>query len=379
MVRRCRPRRGARPRRSLRWARPGGPRSSASTMVKLAPDTASVWVRSVSLNASSSSGVTRAVSPTTRPGSSARASAGRSSVASRRPARNRPASRCAAEGSDVRSGGCRPVRTRSTAAMRSPRCLGGESRAVTRSRVVGSRLSQREGAGSARDRSPCAPTSTSTSTRTGVLVVTVRPSPSVTRRTSASISTVGGTARSPRTRGRVRRGSAVTSTSAVTVAYRRASSGTGPLRRSAPCSAAEAADAAMHRRTAAATGAWGRPRLAGPSRKAPASSTPAATTPTAQPAGTSGVSAAVAQAARAGGTRRRSAGPSCRGWAAPSRWPEAACTAARGGLAGGSRGPSHPSRPSGGSGRTGRTAPLTSVFMAVRGLAGRRSGVRRCR
>ncbi len=62
-------------------------------MVKFAPDTARVWVRSVSRNAWSSSGVTRAVSPTTSPGSSARASWGRSSVASRSPARSRPASR----------------------------------------------------------------------------------------------------------------------------------------------------------------------------------------------------------------------------------------------------------------------------------------------
>nr|WP_244300983.1 hypothetical protein [Streptomyces lividans] len=90
---------------------------------------------------------------------------------------------------------------------------------MTRSRVVGSRVSQRADAGRVADRSSPPPTSTRTST--GVRVVTVAPAAPaapLTRRTSASMSTVGGTARSPRTRGRVRRGSPVTSTSAVTVA-----------------------------------------------------------------------------------------------------------------------------------------------------------------
>ena len=58
--------------------------------------------------------------------------------------------------------------------------------------------------------------------------------------------------RSPFIRGRVSRGSEVTSTSAVTWAYRRASAGTGPRRRSAPCSPAEAAAAATQSSTAAA-------------------------------------------------------------------------------------------------------------------------------
>ncbi|MEV7191144.1 hypothetical protein AB0N81_04950 [Streptomyces sp. NPDC093510] len=39
--------------------------------------------------------------------------------------------------------------------------------------------------------------------------------------------------------------------------------------------------------------------------------------------GTSNISAADAHAANAGGTSRRSAGPSCRGFEAPSRWPDA--------------------------------------------------------
>ncbi len=104
VARREMPRRGASPRRSTCCARPGGPSSSARRIVKLAPETASVCVRSVSLKASSSSGVIREVSPTTSPGNSARASAGSPSVASRSPARNRPASRCAPEGSPTTSG-----------------------------------------------------------------------------------------------------------------------------------------------------------------------------------------------------------------------------------------------------------------------------------
>ncbi|MGW3291533.1 hypothetical protein ACWDR3_43600 [Streptomyces sp. NPDC001002] len=42
------------------------------------------------------------------------------------------------------------------------------------------------------------------------------------------------------------------------------------------------------------------------------------------PCDASNINAAVAQVANAGGTSRRSVGPSCRGWASPSRFPEAA-------------------------------------------------------
>ncbi|MFJ6566198.1 hypothetical protein ACIQNU_02165 [Streptomyces sp. NPDC091292] len=59
----------------------------------------------------------------------------------------------------------------------------------------------------------------STITSTGVLVAVTAPSAVLTRRTSASMSTATGPARSPVTRGRVRRGSPTTSTSAVTSAY----------------------------------------------------------------------------------------------------------------------------------------------------------------
>lgn len=62
-------------------------------IVRLLPETARVCARSVSLKASSSSGVIREVSPTTSPGSNALASSGSPSVAARSPARNRPANR----------------------------------------------------------------------------------------------------------------------------------------------------------------------------------------------------------------------------------------------------------------------------------------------
>ncbi len=357
MVRSEIPRRGASPRRSARCASPGGPRSRASRMVKLAPDTARVWVRSVSRNARSSSGVTREMSPTTSPGSSARASSGRSSVASRSPARSRPASRCGAEGPPTAWGASRPF-TRSTAANRSPPSRAGASPASTRSRVEGSRDSQGEpwwpAAGAAGFRSPVP-----TISRTGVRVLRAAAPVRSTRRASASISTDTGAMRLPLTRGRVSRGSAVTSTSATTRAYSRASSGTGPRRTSAPCRPAEPAAAATQSRVAAT--AWpvtrvrsvtrrrarsGRPRV--DSRTA-ATVTEATTVVTAQPGGACSVTAAVAQAARAGGTSRRSVGPSCRGREASAR--------------------------SAGASRSTRRRAL----MAVRGRAGRRSGGRRCR
>ena len=109
-------------------------------IVRLLPETARVWARSVSLKASSSSGVMREVSPTTSPGSSARASAGSPSVAVRSPARSRPANRCTAVGSPTVIGSA-CSRTRSTAAIRSPPANAGASRPVTRSRVDGSNSS----------------------------------------------------------------------------------------------------------------------------------------------------------------------------------------------------------------------------------------------
>lgn len=252
-------------------------------------------------------------------------------------------------------------RTRITAATRSRPTRAGASRAVTRSRVEGSSRSHGEAFGpSAVGRGPA-----STINSTGARVSTAVPSAFSTCRTSAPISTALGAAWFPLIRGRVSRGSAVTSTSAVTVAYSRASPGTGPRRRSAPCSPAEAAPAATQRRAAATETRDHRRRIV--------TSTPAATrhtpvTPMVHSGGASSASAAVAQAASAGGTSRRSVGPSCRGWAAPSRLPEVVCTEARG-----------PATPAS-SEMSGATALGRRVaLMAVRDRVDRRSGGHRCR
>lgn len=79
--------------------------SKASTMVRLEPLTAMRWVRSVARNASLRSSGTRPVSPTTRAGSNARASASNPSEAVRRPARSSPAIRWTRLGSPVTTGG----------------------------------------------------------------------------------------------------------------------------------------------------------------------------------------------------------------------------------------------------------------------------------
>lgn len=163
-------------------------------IVRLLPDTASVCARSVALKASSSSGVIREVSPTTSPGSSARASAGSPSVASRSPARNRPANRWTPEGPSVTSGTACP-RTRSTPAIRSPPTAAGADRAMTRSRVEGNNSSQGDRGGpSAGTFVRALPAPMSTMTNTGARVATAVPSAFSTRRTSPSISTEAGAA-----------------------------------------------------------------------------------------------------------------------------------------------------------------------------------------
>lgn len=375
-------------------------------IVRLLPDTARVCARSVSLNASSSSGVIREVSPTTSPGSSALASAGSPSVAARSPARNRPADRCTSDGSRTTDGAARS-RTRSTAAIRSPPASAGTSRPVTRTRVDGSSPSHEAPDRAPAPRAPpvirrpdsCRPSNParappgprrepmSTITSTGARVATAVPAALSTVRTSASMSTESGVARSPATRGRVSRGSEVISTSAVTVVYSRASSGTGPLRRSAPCSPADTAAAATQSKEAprVTRGQTGRPSPGRPLhppprprsvpapprgpcrpaiRRAPPTSRQTETMPPTRLGDACSVSAAVAQAARAGGTSLRSTGPSWRGLASPSRFPEAACTARRADEAGSAR------------------ASMTwasSRFMAARDSGGRRSAVHRCR
>lgn len=206
---------------------------------------------SVARNASSSSGGTREVSPTTSAGSRARASGESPSAAVRSPARSRPASRCTALGAPVTRGA--PPLTRTTAAIRSPSRSGGARRPWTRRRVDGSSPSQAARCSSARGW---------TVTRTGARVAVVVPPGPVTRVTSASRTTEAGASAAPRTRGRVSRGSPVTVTSAVASAYSRASAGTGPLRTSAPCSPATAPAAAPHSSIATTAPAARRPRHA---------------------------------------------------------------------------------------------------------------------
>ncbi len=130
------PSRAASPRRSAREARWAGPVRRSSRTARLPPDTASRCVRSVALKASSRSGGTREVSPTTSPGSSARASGASPSVASRSPARSRPAARWRAEG-DATTRGRASLPTRTTAATRSSCRVGGASRPSTLSTVDG--------------------------------------------------------------------------------------------------------------------------------------------------------------------------------------------------------------------------------------------------
>ncbi|CAO0838028.1 hypothetical protein SMICM17S_05992 [Streptomyces microflavus] len=223
---------GARPRRSLLSADPGGPMRRKRRIERFAPETASKCVRSVALKASWSSGETLEVSPTTSPGSSARASGSRPSVASRSPERSSPAARWTVVGGPVILG--RPsVSTRSTAARRSPSWAGGERAQPTRSRVDGrirchsSRASPGE-----------------TMRSTGVRTLVRWPPGAVTSVMSASSRSVAGVLWLPRTPGRVGRGSDVTRTWASTRVCSCASPGTGPRRTSAPCSPAVAPPAA---------------------------------------------------------------------------------------------------------------------------------------
>lgn len=170
-----RPSRGASPRRSARCARAGGPMSRNSTTVRLEPETASRCSRSVARKASCRSGGTLEVSPTTSPGSRALASGASPSVASRSPARSRPAIRWTVSGPPVTPGGVSRA-GRSSATARSPPCAGA-SRATTPTRVEGCSRAH-----------PGCPASTLTGVSTRVLA----PSGPVTRVTTASSTITGG-------------------------------------------------------------------------------------------------------------------------------------------------------------------------------------------
>ncbi len=288
--RRERPRRGASPPRSACWARAGAPMSRKSTTVRLDPDTASRWSRSVARKASCRSGGTLEVSPTTSPGNRAPASGARPAVASRSPARSRPARRCSRPGPPVTLGGVSAA-GRSSATARSP-ARPGLSRATADTRVEGSSRAQ-----------SCCPAST----RTGVATRVRVPSGPVTPVTRASSATTGGPAPFA-----VTRGSEATVNSASTRACSAASPTTGPARASARWSPATPAPAAAHSRAAAAAAPIRRCR---PGHRHPArSSSPAPAAPRAAPAalqraGASRARAAAAQAAAAGTASRRSTGP----------------------------------------------------------------------
>lgn len=265
--------------------------SRNSTTVRFDPETASRCSRSVARNASCRSGGTLEVSPTTRPGSRALASDASPSVASRSPARNRPASRCAVSGPPVTLGGVSPA-GRSSATARSP-SRAGASRATTATRVDGC------------SRAHCG---CPASTRTGVVTLVRAPSGAVTPVTTASSTITGGPFPL-----RAARGSEPTVNSTRTRAWSRASPATGPARASARWSPATPAPAAAHSRAAAAeaptfhSGSGRRPHPA--HVNSPAAATARATAAAVQPAGTFRATAAAAQAAMAGTARRRSTGP----------------------------------------------------------------------
>lgn len=290
VARRDSPRRGARPPRSARCAAAGAPMSRNSTTVRLDPDTAKRCSRSVARNASSRSGGTREVSPTTSPGSRARASGASPSVASRSPARSLPAARWTVPGPPVTLGGVSPA-GRSSATARSPD-RPGASRATTATRVDGW------------SRAHCG---CPASTRTGVSTRVCAPSGPVTRSSTASRTTTGGPLPL-----RAVRGSEPMVSSARTRAWSLASPRTGPARASARWRPATPAPAAAQSRTAAPAvpirhSDCGRRQPARSSSPAPRTAAPA---PAAvQPAGAPRARAAAAQPANAGTARRRSTGP----------------------------------------------------------------------
>lgn len=264
--------------------------SRNSTTVRLDPETASRCSRSVARKASCRSGGTLDVSPTTSPGSRALASGASPSVASRSPARSRPANRWTVSGPPVTPGGVSPA-GRSRATARSP-YRAGASRATAVTRVDGCSRAH-----------PACPASTRTGVSTRVLV----PSGPVTRVTTASSTTTGGPLPL-----RAALGSEPTVSSARTRACSRASPATGPARSSARWRPATPAPAVAHSRAAAVAGPsrHSRPgRRQPPSISRPAQVTPRPTPRAVRPAGASRARAAAAQAATAGTARRRSTGP----------------------------------------------------------------------
>ncbi len=305
-----------------------------------------------------------AASPMTSAGSRARASAGSPAQAARRSARTRPAIRCTVSGGAMTCGAPVPE-GRSTAVSCPPwPGRGGVRRAGSRSRVDGSRESQRCGA------------STTATTSTGLLIAVTPPSGAVTRVASAVTTTGRG---APSARGPARRGSAVRVISTVAWDRRSASSVSGPARTAAVCSAATTPPAAAQSRVNAVQSRTPREARTGRRVRATPRRTQAVRQQQPAPAATRGPSApraraAAAQVARAGATSRRSVGASSRGWEAPRRWPEAVCTAARG-AAGVGPGRGCASASAG----AARAARADGVVTGRPGSRVRRTGCHRCR
>lgn len=414
VVRSGRRSKAASPPRSAREAVCGVPMSTIRMIERWAPLTTSRCVMSTACTAARSSGVSREVSPTTRAGSIARGSSGSPSVAVRSPARSRPAIRCAVSGPERRCGGAE-ASALSTAVNSPPRpSSGGTARAFTRSWEEGSRASQGSGCGAG------------TMTRTGLRTFVSRPSV-VTTRVTRPVSMTG--RGPPWGRGAASRGSLVSVSSAVTRAWRSASAGSGPERTAAVCRAAtlapatalssarasvtapkapkpvgngraaglrrpagggRSADGAKAagggtvmgvRRSASGAGARERRFRQADTNSAAARRQPATAIAATVAGSAPSASAAAAQADTAGGTSRRSGGDSCRGFAAPSRCPDAACTAARGRCSDGTASPP-PDRGDTEAGARGLVVPAgTGAGGRVTGLLGagcRRSAAPRC-
>jgi hypothetical protein len=109
--------------------------TSPMTIATLAPLTATRWVSPVARKSSASSGSSRLVSPSTRPGSSPPGSAGSRAQAARSPARNAPAATCVHDGPSWSTGAPLAV---STAAVSSPG-RGARSRPCAETCWLGSR------------------------------------------------------------------------------------------------------------------------------------------------------------------------------------------------------------------------------------------------
>jgi hypothetical protein len=284
-------------------ARRGSARSSRSrpstvpaTIARLAPDTATRWLRPAARKSSRTSTGRSRVSPIASPGSSPAGASGRTVAAARRPSRSVPAPVCH-HGARAAARGA--PRTRSTATVRSA-LAGRASRPDASTSWPGSSLDQ-----------PSAGAISST-----------RPPPRHRVPRASAVRSVAGTTTCampgrPASPGRSTRGSSRTTTVRVAAAPRSAAARSGCSRTADVC--AVTTRPAASAQPAAATTA------AGSCRRSPASSTqPAAATATTPPAGpVYRPPRTTAHVARAAGTNRRSGGRTPR----PTRTGPRSCVA----------------------------------------------------